>query len=259
MPISRDDAEALLRLHLEYAVDQAIGDEPINRYELDKRDARPLEPAKKPAVPEPSEPLDKVAAAAEMAGKARNLAELRDAMESYEHCNLKNSARRLVFSDGRPDARLMIVGEAPGRDEDIQGKPFVGKAGRLLDAMFAAIDLSRNSDTAENGLYITNVIPWRPPGNRVPETEEIEMMRPFVFRHVELAEPELLVLMGNIACSAIINSMGITRIRGDWREVQGIPVMPTFHPSYLLRNSLSKRLAWHDLLAVKMKMGESRQ
>ncbi|MDE0112230.1 MAG: uracil-DNA glycosylase [Albidovulum sp.] len=252
--ISRMDAKALLQMQLEFSVDQSIGDDPVNRYKLKEGRPRPARPPKSTDLRAESKPADLVGIASRLAAQARNLDELRNSLEKYEHCELKFSARQLVFSDGRADAGLMIIGEAPGRDEDIQGRPFVGRAGRLLDAMFAAIDLSRNSESAANGLYITNVIPWRPPGNRAPTAAEINMMRPFMFAHIRLASPKLIVLMGNIACQAVINTAGITRIRGDWRDFLGIPVMPTFHPAYLLRNPLSKRLAWQDLLAVRLKM-----
>ena len=252
--ISRDDAKALLQLHLEFSVDQAVGDKPVNRYDLRENAPRKLLPPNKNSRKSEQEPKDFVEIASMLSEEASNLEELRSAMDGYEHCDLKYSARQLVFSDGRPNARLMVVGEAPGRDEDIQGRPFVGRAGRLLDAMFAAIGLSRKSGSAKQGLYISNVIPWRPPGNRVPNTTEINLMRPFILRHIELASPQVIVLMGNVACQAVINSSGITRLRGDWRDFRGIPAMPTFHPAYLLRNPVSKRLVWQDLLAVKLRL-----
>lgn len=254
--ISREDAKELLRLHLEYSVDQAIGDEPVDRYGLKERDPRPVRTPRESGPKAEPNKVDFVEIASASAKEARNLNELRAALDNYEHCELKFSARQLVFSDGRPDAGVMVIGEAPGRDEDIQGRPFVGRAGRLLDAMFAAIGLSRNSDSAEKGLYISNVIPWRPPGNRSPSAAEINMMRPFMFKHIELISPQLIVLMGNIACQAVIHASGITRIRGDWYDFGGIPVMPTFHPAYLLRNPVSKRWAWKDLLAIKIKIGD---
>ena len=253
--ISRTDAKDLLRLQLEFSVDEAIGDEPVNRYELREHARRRQLPAKKEAPIIKQKPMDFVEIASNEAAGAKNLDELRRAMEGFEHCDLKLSARQLVFSDGRPDASLMIVGEAPGRDEDIEGRPFVGRAGRLLDEMFAAINLSRNPDSFQNGFYLSNVIPWRPPGNRVPSVAEINMMRPFILRHIELVSPQLIVLMGNVACQAVIGSGGITRIRGVWRDFRRIPAMPTFHPAYLLRNPIAKRLAWRDLLAVKLKLG----
>jgi DNA polymerase len=143
----------------------------------------------------------------------------------------------------------MIVGEAPGRDEDRAGKPFVGRAGQLLDRMFGAIDMGRAN--ADAPIYITNVLPWRPPQNRDPKPEEIAMMRPFLLRHIALAKPEVLVAVGNHACQALLNKRGITRLRGQWAEAAGLPVIPMFHPAYLLRNTDAKREAWADLLSLK--------
>ena len=144
----------------------------------------------------------------------------------------------------------MIIGEAPGRDEDREGRPFVGRAGQLLDKMLGAIDLDRDKN-----VYITNVLPWRPPQNRDPLPAEVAMMVPFLKRHVELAEPEVLVLMGNISCQAVLGKRGITRLRGEWDQVWGKPVIPMFHPAYLLRQPVQKRAAWGDLLELKARLG----
>nr|WP_283646936.1 uracil-DNA glycosylase [Marinovum algicola] len=193
---------------------------------------------------------DPVAEAQRMAAAAQDLAGLQAAMAAFDHCDLKRGARNLVFSDGVPGARVMIVGEAPGRDEDRQGKPFVGRAGQFLDRMLAAIGLSRDSS-----VYITNVLPWRPPQNRDPLPAEIAMMRPFVARHVALAQPEFLVLMGNISCDAGLGKRGITRLRGSWAEAYDTPALPMFHPAYLLRQPHLKREAWADLLSLKARLG----
>ena len=148
----------------------------------------------------------------------------------------------------------MIIGEAPGRDEDIQGKPFVGRAGQFLDLMFSHIGLSRASTDAETALYITNVLPWRPPQNRDPREDEIAMMRPFLARHIGLVASEVLVIMGNHACQALLGRRGITRLRGKWTSALGTTVLPMFHPAYLLRNPLAKREAWEDLLLLQAKL-----
>src|SRR6056297_2171714 len=189
-----------------------------------------------------------------LAGAAGDLDALEAALASFEHCELRRGARNLVFADGRPGARVMIAGEAPGRDEDLAGKPFVGRAGQLLDRMFAAIGLSRESTEREAALYITNVLPWRPPQNRDPRPDEIAMLLPFVERHVELAAPDFLIAMGNHACAALLGRRGITRLRGTWAEALGKPVMPMFHPAYLLRTSSAKREAWADLLDLKARL-----
>ena len=148
----------------------------------------------------------------------------------------------------------MIIGEAPGRDEDIQGKPFVGRAGQLLDLMFRQIGLGRENPDKEAALYITNVLPWRPPQNRDPQPDEIAMMLPFLKRHVELSGPDLIVAMGNHACQALLGRQGITRLRGKWAEALGKPVLPMFHPAYLLRNPAAKREAWADLLSIQARL-----
>jgi DNA polymerase len=192
---------------------------------------------------------DPVAIARKAAGAAQDLGSLEAALGGYAHCELKKGARNLVFSDGVPGARVMIVGEAPGRDEDREGRPFVGRAGQLLDKMLAAIDLSR----AES-VYITNVLPWRPPQNRDPKPEEIAMMKPFLERHIALAKPEVLVIVGNISCQALLGKKGITRLRGNWTEAYGLPALPMFHPAYLLRNPAAKREAWADLLSLKARL-----
>ena len=170
-------------------------------------------------------------------------------MEAFSHCDLKLGASQLVFADGRPGARVMIVGEAPGRDEDRAGRPFVGRAGQLLDRMLAAIGLGRDAS-----VYITNVMPWRPPQNRDPRPEEIAMMKPFLARHVALAAPDLLVLVGNISCQAVLGKRGITRLRGTWQEALGRPALPMLHPAYLLRQPLAKRETWADLLALQARL-----
>jgi DNA polymerase len=169
---------------------------------------------------------------------------------------LRQGARSLVFADGRPGARVMILGEAPGREEDIAGRPFVGRAGQLLDRMLAAIGLDRHAEDPARAVYITNVLPWRPPQNRDPQPEEIAMMRPFVARHVALIKPEIVILMGNISCEAGLGRRGITRLRGHWTEAYGAPALPMFHPAYLLRNPAAKREAWADLLSLRARLSE---
>ncbi|MCL4676881.1 MAG: uracil-DNA glycosylase, partial [Pararhodobacter sp.] len=176
------------------------------------------------------------------------------ALQDFAHCELRRGARNCVFADGNPDARLMIIGEGPGADEDRQGRPFVGKAGQLLDQMFAAIGLSRTSPDPAASFYVTNTVPWRPPANREPTAEELAMLRPFLLRHIELAAPAVLVLVGNVACDALLGQRGILRLRGTWAQAQGLPALPMTHPAYLLRNPEAKREAWADLLAIKARL-----
>lgn len=248
-------AKALLEWQIDLGVTEAIGESPLNRYEEAARAkpaAAPVAAAAIPAVVDAAP--DPVAVARQVAQGAADLAALRAGLAAYEFCELKKGARNLVFADGNPAARVMIIGEAPGRDEDLQGHPFVGRAGQLLDRMFAAIGMGRQAPDAETALYITNIMPWRPPQNRDPEPAEIAMMMPFVQRHVELAAPDVLVLMGNISCAALLGRRGITRLRGNWTEALGRPVLPMFHPAYLLRNPHAKREAWHDLLLLNQRL-----
>ena len=245
---------AALEWQIEAGVIDALGESPVDRYAVQSEAKAAPKPAGKaqatPAAPVEAPKVDPVVVAQKAAAQAGDLAALEQALAAFEHCELKMGARNLVFSDGVPGARVMIIGEAPGRDEDRQGKPFVGRAGQLLDKMLAAIGLSR----AES-VYITNVLPWRPPQNRDPKPDEIAMMRPFVQRHVELAAPEVLILMGNISCDAGLGKRGITRLRGHWTEAYGKPALPMFHPAYLLRQPQMKRAAWADLLEIKARLG----
>jgi uracil-DNA glycosylase family 4 len=246
-------ALALLHWQIELGATESICDAPVNRYEVPAAVEKP-KAAKQggPGIMPMAAGVDVVAEAERAAAGAGSLEELRAAMEAFEHCELKRGARNIVFSDGTPGARVMIVGEAPGRDEDREGKPFVGRAGQLLDKMLAAIDMGRTHETAP--VYITNVLPWRPPQNRDPKPEEIAMMKPFLARHIALAKPEVLVVVGNWSAQALLGKRGITRLRGQWTEAQGLPALPMFHPAYLLRSPAFKREAWVDLLALKAKL-----
>ena len=248
-------AQALLEWQMELGADEAIGEVPVNRYEVAVQAPKPA-----PAMPAPVAPdtVDPVAVAKEAAAGATGLETLATIQAGYEHCELKKGARNFVFADGNPQARVLILGEAPGRDEDIEGRPFVGRAGQLLDRMFAAIGLSRTAHHPEEALYITNVMPWRPPQNRDPDPGEIAMMLPFVTRHVEFVNPDVIVLMGNTSCFAALGRKGILRLRGTWAEAFGKPAMPMTHPAYLLRNTAAKREAWADLLEIKAKLGKPR-
>lgn len=244
--------KAALEWQIACGADEAIMDAPIDRTKIAAKPA-PKAQAKASTSPEPTK-VDAVAAAKTAADTAQDLDGLRAAMEAFEHCELKRGARQLVFSDGTPGARVMIIGEAPGRDEDMAGKPFVGRAGQLLDLMFSHIGLSREAQDAQAALYITNVLPWRPPQNRDPKPDEIEMMLPFLRRHVALADPDFIVAMGNHACQALLGKRGITRLRGTWGEALGKPVLPMFHPAYLLRTNAAKREAWADLLSLQHRL-----
>ncbi|MFM9940375.1 MAG: uracil-DNA glycosylase family protein [Hyphomicrobiaceae bacterium] len=185
-----------------------------------------------------------------LAAKAQSLEALQELLAGFDGCGLKATARSLCFYRGSPEARLMIIGEAPGRDEDIEGRPFVGMAGQLLDRMLAAIDLK------EEDVHITNIVYWRPPGNRTPTPQEAQVCRPFLERQIELVAPDFVLTLGGPATKAMLDvADGIMKVRGKWREVElggkVRRVMPSLHPAYLLRTPLAKRQVWRDLLAVK--------
>ena len=222
--------------------------------------ARPAtKPAPKPATAAPA-PLPKSAAAAsarELANAARSLDELVEALAAFDGCALKKTATNLVFGDGNPNARVMFVGEAPGADEDRAGKPFVGVSGQLLDKMVSWIGLDRTR------FYITNIIYWRPPGNRTPTSDEVAACQPFIARHIELVNPAVLITVGGPSTEALLRrGEGISRAHGRWFDYQTpglatpIPAMPMFHPAFLLRSAGQKRGAWRDLLMLEQKLAE---
>ena len=215
----------------------------------------PVTPAVVTAQVNPAAPKNSAASdSATLANTATTLDELAAVLESFEGCSLKKTAKSTVFSDGVSSARIMLVGEAPGQDEDRTGKPFVGRSGQLLDAMMATIGLSRTGN-----LYIANVIPWRPPGNRAPSMDELETCKPFILRQIELVAPEIIVLVGGTSAKTMLNTeTGITRLRGKWQtlEIGGrdIPALPIFHPAYVLRRPETKIDVWADLCALKQKL-----
>ncbi len=201
-------------------------------------------------------PAQAVLEARAISAKASSLAELKTALTAFEGCALKKMAKNMCFADGNPQSPLMLVGEAPGRDEDLAGVPFVGRAGQLLDKMLAAIDLSRQED-----VWITNTVYWRPPGNRNPTLSETEICRPFLERSIELIKPKIIVALGGAAAKNLLQTKsGIMRLRGKWQEAEigghGVQIMPTLHPAYLLRTPAAKKLAWHDLLMIRQKLRE---
>ena len=246
---------AMLDWQVDLGATEAICDAPVNRYDLPDRlpTAKKADAAKAIApglAPKPAE-VDVVAVAQAAVGKAETLEDLHAALAGFEHCELKRGAKNMVFSDGAPGARVMIVGEAPGRDEDREGRPFVGAVGQLLDKMLGAIDMSRSSEGGAGAVYLTNALPWRPPQDRDPKPEEIDMMRPFLLRHITLAKPEVLVVMGNLACQALLGKRGVSRLRGTFTQAADLPTLPMYHPAYLMRNPAFKREAWADLLTLK--------
>lgn len=267
-----DDIQASLREVLRFladaGVDEALDEVAVNRFveapprqaARQEQEGRPREAGSNAAPSEMRQPVAAVpdeaqaARARELARNASTLAELREILAGFDGCNLKFTAKNLVFADGNPEAAVMFVGEAPGRDEDLEGLPFVGRSGQLLDRMLAAIGLDRGS------AYIANVIPWRPPGNRTPTPHETEICRPFIERQIELVNPKVLVNLGAPSSKTLLNTTeNILRLRGNWRvhtTASGIaiPAMPTLHPAYLLRNPAHKKLAWRDFLEVKARL-----
>jgi DNA polymerase len=282
-------ARELIAFYLDAGVDALLDEEPVDRF---ADEARVIPPAEKgrtdskaasseaaraqgDAAPDrrgrsdpsfsgegkifaqaaPAPPETAIMAAREAAKGAQSLDELRALLDVFEGCMLRATATQLVFAAGNPKARVMFVGEAPGRDEDIAGLPFVGRSGQLLDRMMAAIGLDRSS------AYIANVVPWRPPGNRTPTPQETAICLPFIRRQIELADPDVLVCLGQPSTQTLLGTKeGITRTRGRWfkfdtgsREIRAIA---TYHPAFLLRSPLQKRLAWRDFLALKKALAQ---
>jgi uracil-DNA glycosylase family 4 len=253
----RKEAQALLDWYAAMGADEAIGEAPVDCFA-----PLPMPPhssrQRSQSQPESALPLRVTATPprpdSAATSSVNSLGELEALVANFEGCPLKRTAKSLCFARGRAGACLMLIGEAPGRDEDLQGKPFVGRAGQLLDRMLEAIGLS------ENDVYITNTVYWRPPGNRTPTPEEVEACAPFLSRQIELNAPDVLVLLGNAAAKSLLGvSEGIMRLRGKWLTYasggRDIATLATLHPAYLLRNPEAKRLAWRDMLALKERLG----
>ncbi len=285
--LDRDGLAAVLRFYRDIGVDAPVAETAFDRFAESEvlareTEARRLEAPVAPTPPAPQQrprekaaspaPREKIGAAAnpvlglshdaasagarEQAASAQTLEDLRERLAAYDGCALKNSATQLVFADGAPNARVMIVGEGPGADEDRIGKPFVGRAGQLLDKMLAAIGLDRTK------VYIANVVPWRPPGNRTPTPQELALCLPFVRRQIELVSPDFLVLLGASAAQTLLGEKeGIMRLRGHWRDYdcagKRVRALPMLHPAYLLRAPLAKAQAWRDLRALKKALDEA--
>ena len=253
------DPRSALRWLAEAGADETVSDAPQNRYAAKPAPAAPSS-EKAPPQEQPlfasMTPGSSIETARAMAERCNTLEELRAALASFRGLAIVESATNLVFADGNPKAPIMFIGEAPGRDEDLQGKPFVGASGKLLDKILAAAGITR----AEN-FTITNVIYWRPPGNREPTPEEMQTCRPFVERHIALQRPKILVALGAVPARQLWNTTeGITRLRGKWSVYRSgdlaIPAIATFHPANLLRQPLNKRYVWRDVLSIKAKLEE---
>jgi uracil-DNA glycosylase len=293
MNLTRQIARELIAFYLDAGVDCAVEERPLDRFADEPRIPSPAEraepdgegvrttpssnperadspadrgrrgvsllsaggPATTAAPPPPAAPEAAIMAARESAGSAKDLDELRGLLAGFAGCTLAATATQLVFADGNPQARVMFVGEAPGRDEDIAGLPFVGRSGKLLDLMLAAIGLDRTK------AYIANVVPWRPPGNRTPTPQETAICLPFIRRQIELANPDILVCLGQPATQTLLATReGITKTRGRWFKYdtgsREIRALATYHPAFLLRSPLQKRFAWRDFLALKKALAQ---
>ncbi|MCD8570986.1 MAG: uracil-DNA glycosylase [Alphaproteobacteria bacterium] len=266
-----------LSWYLDHGVDEALADAPLDRLALPPAanmalPDMPAAPMMCPAVAAAPAPADSAALlgtaqarteAVKLAQAAGTLEELREAIAAFEGIALKNTATNLVFADGNPKARVMLVGEAPGADEDRIGKPFVGVSGQLLDKILGSIGLSRTGENADDSVYISNILNWRPPGNRTPAPGEIDVSLPFIERHIQLVKPDVLILCGGVSAKALLGRVdGITKLRKMWHsyspqtaelrsESSEIKALATFHPSYLLRTPAHKREAWADMLLLK--------
>jgi DNA polymerase len=273
-PQNNAELAAALDWYRAVGVDLAVGEDPVDRFAASAaapRRSNPIPPPASSPAPAPlivapvlqrpgeapppataivtsltADPAETRA----LAAAAPTLEALRATMNAYEGCTLKKRATQLVFSDGNPEASIMLVGEGPGEQEDLSGKPFVGRAGQLLDRMLAAIGLDRTK------VYIANMVPWRPPGNRDPSPEELALCTPFLIRQVELVAPKFLVTLGNVPTKSLFQTgNGITRMRGQWKELEigshRVRSLATLHPAYLLRTPASKALAWRDMLSLR--------
>jgi len=272
--IAREDLESLLRWYVDQGIDEAIGEDAVDRFAAPAPQPTPLPVQQRAAAaPTPIRPAPAAAApprgpvpiespqlvedARALAQRCNSVEELEAAVRAFEGCALKRTAKNTVFADGVAGSPVMVVGEAPGADEDRLGKPFVGVSGQLMDRMFEAIGMSRERD-----LYITNILFWRPPGNRTPTLAEQAICMAFTRRHIELARPKVLVLAGGTAAKSVLDTTeGIMRLRGKWTNLSlddgsAVPTLPTFHPAYLLRTPASKRQSWLDLLSLDKKLRE---
>ena len=272
--IAREDLESLLRWYVDQGIDESIGEEAVDRFAAPAAQAAPPPIQQQaPTAPTPIRPVPAAPAplrgpvpiespqlvedARALAQRCNSVEELEAAVRTFEGCALKRTAKNTVFADGVVGSPVMVVGEAPGADEDRLGKPFVGVSGQLMDRMFDAIGMSRERD-----LYITNILFWRPPGNRTPTLAEQAICMAFTRRHIELAQPKVLVLAGGTAAKSVLDTTeGIMRLRGKWTilsldDGSAVPTLPTFHPAYLLRTPASKRQSWQDLLAIDKKLRE---
>ena len=276
---SAEEALELLRWHVEMGADEAILDAPLDRFAAPAtggtRPAAPAAPASRPPVPgapsaaPPAATAPSAADAPPVAGEqaaraaaCATLEDIRAALDAMTDFPLRRTATHTVHTDGHPAARVMLIGEAPGRDEDRQGRPFVGRSGQLLDRMLAAIGLDRKAEDPARAVLISNVVFWRPPGNRKPTEAEAAFCLPWLIRTIEIVRPAIIVCLGATPAQRLTGrTQGILKLRGKWLEYElgerRVPLLPTLHPAYLLRQPVQKRLAWRDLLSLKLRLAEA--
>ncbi len=276
--IKKSVEKDILEWFLDNGVTEVIDGKPVDKTKALKQAPKPIPKLENTtqqtsAVLEPSS--DKIIGtsqaiidAKELARQAKTLEELKQAIMNFDGLSVKKTAMNMVFCDGNPQADIMVIGEAPGADEDRQGKPFVGASGQLLDKILGSIDLTRTAEEAKNATYISNIINWRPPGNRTPTTDEMKIALPFIERHIQLAQPKILILVGNTPMRTILNTKeGIKKMRGKWHKYetittelpkleQDIIAIPTFHPAFLLRNPYEKKSMWQDMIMIQEKRKE---
>lgn len=281
--VQKNPLSAALQWHLDMGVDEPLMDAPVDRTAmpaLPKREApattavprAPSASSPPPHVAPATSPVDVPGAAAaraeaeKLAKSATTLDELRAALQGFDGLAVKKTATQMVFADGNPAAPVMLIGEAPGADEDRMGKPFVGASGQLLDKIFACIGLSRAAEDAKDAVYISNILNWRPPGNRTPSPAEVDIALPFIERHIALVQPKILIFCGAVAAKGLLGrTEGISKLRGSFHDYTPltadmgggtIPVICTYHPSYLLRTPSQKKAVWADMLMLQEKLRE---
>jgi uracil-DNA glycosylase family 4 len=274
-----------LKWHLDQGIDVALSDKAVSFYNLPEQISSPAE-APPPTsqtqttiqpAPQPTSALTQqneqvlITEATKLAMAANTLEELQNAISEFDGLTIKRTASNMVFSDGNPKAKIMLIGEAPGADEDRQGKPFTGKSGQLLDQIFSFIELSRHNEDIASSLYMSNILNWRPPGNRTPDAHEISASVPFIERHIALVNPDILLFAGNVVCKTLLNSKAsIMRLRGKWqsytpltpniangtemRQDKEIKTLPILHPAYILQNPSDKAKMWIDMLTLHAKL-----
>lgn len=266
------EALQALEWYLEHGVDEVLADDPVDRTKMPELPKRNEPQAAKVAPAPANAPVADLPGAAEakqqtlkLASEAKDLADLAEAIRTYNGLSIKKTATNMVFSDGNPKANVMLVGEAPGADEDRLGKPFVGKSGQLLDAILSHIGLSRTGEEPNDSIYISNILNWRPPGNRTPSPAEVDISLPFIEKHIALVQPKVLILCGGVSSKGLLGSMdSISKLRGQFHtytpRVLGsdlsIPCIATYHPAYLLRTPAQKGKVWADMLLLQQKLRE---